>query len=151
MKTLKNLSERQNIALRMTRLSPQDNARWGSMSVHQMVCHLDDSYKVPLGEKTASPATGFLQRTVMKWAALRTPTQWPKGYPTRPEIEQGKGGTVPVDFHQDLDSLLSTLNRFCDSLPNPAFPHPVFGKMTAKDWMRWGYLHADHHLRQFDR
>jgi Protein of unknown function (DUF1569) len=151
MKTLKNLSERQNIALRMTRLSPQDNARWGSMSVHQMVCHLVDSYKVPLGEKTASPATSFLQRTVVKWAALKVPRHWPHGFPTRPEIEQGKGGTVPVDFHQDLASLLSTLNRFCDSLPNPTLPHPVFGKMTAKDWMRWGYLHADHHLRQFDR
>jgi Protein of unknown function (DUF1569) len=30
-------------------------------------------------------------------------------------------------------------------------PHPIFGPMTAKDWMRWGYLHADHHLRQFGR
>jgi hypothetical protein len=29
--------------------------------------------------------------------------------------------------------------------------HPMFGGMTAKDWMRWGYLHADHHLRQFGR
>ena len=58
-KTLKNLSERQTIALRLAELSPEDKARWGSMSVHQMVCHLDDSYKVPLGQKTASPATGF--------------------------------------------------------------------------------------------
>jgi hypothetical protein len=27
----------------------------------------------------------------------------------------------------------------------------MFGPMTEKDWMRWGYLHADHHLRQFGR
>jgi hypothetical protein len=27
--------------------------------------------------------------------------------------------------------------------------HPFFGQMTEKEWMRWGYLHADHHLRQF--
>jgi hypothetical protein len=151
MKTLKNLSERQNIARRMAELSPKDKARWGSMSVHQMVCHLVDSYKVPLGEKTASPATSFIQRTVVKWAALKAPTHWPHGVGTRPEIEQGKGGTVPVDFRQDLASLLSTLNRFCDGLPNPCLPHPMFGKMTAEDWMRWGYLHADHHLRQFGR
>ena len=151
MKTLKNLSERQNIARRMGQLSPADKAVWGAMSVHQMVCHLDDSYKVPLGERTASPATGFLQRTVVKWAALKVPTQWPRGFPTRPEMEQGKGGTIPVDFCQDLASLLSTLNRFCDRLPTPCLPHPIFGKMTAEDWMRWGYLHADHHLRQFGR
>lgn len=151
MKTLKNLSERQTIAHRLAKLSAEDKARWGSMSVHQMVCHLDDSYKVPLGQKTASPATGLIQRTLLKWAALNAPTKWPRGFRTRPEIEQGNGGSVPVDFRQDLASLLLTLNQFCDGLPNPCLPHPIFGRMTAEDWMRWGYLHADHHLRQFGR
>ena len=27
--------------------------------------------------------------------------------------------------------------------------HPFFGAMSVEQWMRWGYLHADHHLRQF--
>jgi hypothetical protein len=151
MKTLKNLSDRQTITLRLSELSPEDKGRWGSMSVHQMVCHLDDSYQVPLGERAASPATNVLQRTVVKWAALNIPMRWPRGYPTRPEMEQGKGGSTPVDFHQDLASLLLILNRFCDCLPSPSFPHPIFGKMTVDEWMRWGYLHADHHLRQFGR
>jgi len=148
---LSNLADRQNISLRLKDLSPQDGARWGLMTVHQMVCHLDDSYKVALGEKNASQATGFLQRTLLKWLALQTPIQWGKGFRTRPEIEQGKGGSVPIDFRQDLASLLSTLSRFCDSLPTPCKPHPIFGEMTAHNWMRWGYLHADHHLRQFGR
>jgi hypothetical protein len=151
MKTLKNLSERQTITLRLAELSPEDKPRWGSMSVHQMVCHLDDSYKLALGEKTASPATGLVQRTVLKWAALKAPVQWGHGFPTRPEMEQGKGGTVPVGFGQDHARLLSTLSRFCDALPSPCLCHPIFGKMTTEDWMRWGYLHADHHLRQFGR
>jgi hypothetical protein len=151
MKTLSNLTELQNISLRLAGLSPEDKARWGRMSVHQMVCHLDDSYKLALGQKTASPATGVLQATVLKWLALKAPMRWAKGFPTRPEIEQGKGGSTPVDFRQDLASLLSTLGRFCDGLPTPRMPHPVFGQMTAEDWMRWGYLHADHHLRQFGR
>jgi hypothetical protein len=30
-----------------------------------------------------------------------------------------------------------------------ASTHPMFGVMTVGDWRRWGYLHADHHLRQF--
>jgi hypothetical protein len=30
-------------------------------------------------------------------------------------------------------------------------PHPMFGAMTTLEWMRWGYLHTDHHLRQFGR
>jgi hypothetical protein len=150
-KTLSNLADRQNISLRLRELSPEDGARWGLMTVHQMVCHLDDSYKVALGEKKASQATGFLQRTLLKWLALQTPIQWGKGFRTRPEIEQGKGGSVPIEFRQDLASLLSTLSRFCDGLPRPCVPHPIFGEMTAHNWMRWGYLHADHHLRQFGR
>jgi hypothetical protein len=121
------------------------------MSVHETVCHLDDSYKVALGRKTASAATGLVQRTLMKWAALKAPMRWPKGFPTRPEVEQGKGGSLPLDFHQDLASLLSTLGCFCDGLPIPCVRHPIFGEMTAENWMRWGYLHADHHLRQFGR
>jgi hypothetical protein len=121
------------------------------MSVHQMVCHLDDSYKCALGEKHASPATGLLQRTLLKSIALNSPMRWAKGYPTRPEMEQGQGGSIPIDFHQDLASLLSDLERFCDALPVPCPAHPVFGPMSENDWMRWGYLHADHHLRQFGR
>jgi hypothetical protein len=27
--------------------------------------------------------------------------------------------------------------------------HPIFGVMTEQEWLRWGYLHMDHHLRQF--
>jgi hypothetical protein len=121
------------------------------MSAHQMVCHLDDAYKLALGEKHASMATGLLQRTLLKRLALYTSLQWRHGFPTRPEIEQGKGGSLPRDFPQDLSSLLNTLNRFCDGSPRPAVPHPVFGKMAQEEWMRWGYLHADHHLRQFGR
>lgn len=121
------------------------------MSVHQMVCHVGDAYKCPLGEKSAAPATGLLQRTLLKWLALDVPLPWARGFPTLPEFEQGKGGSPPVNFHQDLASLLTTLDLFCDALPNPCRPHPIFGAMTAKNWMRWGYLHADHHLRQFGR
>jgi hypothetical protein len=150
-KTLKNPSDRQALTTRLSRVSPQDTARWGVMSVHQMVCHLHDAYKSPLGEKYSSPATGLLQRTLVKKIALNVPLPWPKGVRTRPEMEQGKGGSPPVDFHEDLAALLSTLDRFCDHLPTPCLPHPIFGKMAAKDWMRWGYLHADHHLRQFGR
>jgi Protein of unknown function (DUF1569) len=151
MKNLANTGDRQTIASRFRALSPQDQGRWGRMSVHQMVCHVDDSYKIALGEKSVSPATGFLQQTVIKGLALNSPFKWMKNFPTRPEVEQGKGGSIPEDFPGDLDSLLSSLERFCEHLPAPCKPHPIFGPMSAKDWMRWGYLHADHHLRQFGR
>ena len=121
------------------------------MTVHQMLCHLNDSYGIALGEKIASPATGFLQRTVLKWIALESSLRWGKGFPTRPEVEQGKGGSLPVEFLRDREFLASTVVRFCGQLPDPPLSHPVFGPMSRQDWWRWGYLHADHHLRQFGR
>ncbi len=151
MKSLSNLAGRQDISRRLTQVSAADKARWGSMKVNQMVCHLDDSYKVALGDKKVGPATSFMRRTLVKWVALQAPIRWAKGFPTLPEVEQGRGGTTPIDFRQDLASLLSTFDRFCDGLPSPCVRHPMFGDMTAQDWMRWGYLHADHHLRQFGR
>lgn len=151
MKTLSNTDERQGISSRLAQLAHDDEAQWGHMSAHQMLCHLRDSYCVALGEKTASPASGLLQRTLAKWISLWIPIHWMKGYPTRPEIEQGKGGSVPIEFTSDLDALQMVLNRFCDAVGGACSPHPIFGRMTAKEWLRWGYLHADHHLRQFGR
>jgi hypothetical protein len=151
MKTLQNLADREAVVLRVARLSPSDTRLWGSMSVHQMVCHLNDSYKVGLGEKTVGVANSPLPRPLMKFLALRAPMKWPKGVPTLPEVEQGKGGAPPIDFDQDVASLRATLQRFCSRLPTPVKDHPIFATMTAGDWLRWGYLHADHHLRQFGR
>ncbi|HEY1338967.1 MAG TPA: DUF1569 domain-containing protein [Bryobacteraceae bacterium] len=140
----------QSIEKRIARLHPGVRAVWGRMSAHQMICHLSDSFRAGLGEKWVSPASGPAQRTLVKWFALYIPLPWPKGVPTRPEVDQLSGGTPPVDFEKDRAGLLAVLGRFCD--PRQRFygrSHPIFGPMDAAEWLRWGWLHADHHLRQF--
>ena len=67
------------------------------------------------------------------------------------EVAQDVDGTRPVEFESDRAGLLLAMGQFCRTLPEPCAPHPFFGSMTAEDWWRWGYLHADHHLRQFGR
>jgi len=151
MRTLESIADRESIVRRISALTPSDRRLWGKMSVHQMVCHLCDSYRAALGEKPVSAATGFLPQPVMKWLALRAPMKWPKGVPTRPEVEQGVGGTAPTEFEKDRAGLLAVVARFRADLFDQSVSHPIFGSMTAQDWMRWGYLHADHHLRQFGR
>jgi len=121
------------------------------MSAPQMVCHLCDSYRVALGEKAVGSATGFLQRTIVKWIALELPMNWPSGTPTPPEVEQGIGGTPPDEFKEDRTELISLVNRFCSKDTELKILHPFFGRMSRREWLRWGYLHADHHLRQFGR
>ncbi len=120
------------------------------MNAHQAICHLSDSFMVPMGAKKASMATGIFQRTVMKYGALYFPLAWPKGVPTRPEIDQLAGGSAPQEFEADRARLFAAIRRFTS--PHPDFKwqaHPIFGDMNQRQWMRWGYLHTDHHLRQF--
>jgi hypothetical protein len=132
---------------RIQRLDPNASPKWGRMTARQMVCHLIDSFRVGTGEKYASPATGLLQRTLVKWVALRTPLRWPRGVPTRPEIEQGRGGTPPADWERDRRELLDLIDTFAE---HQTFAlHPTFWNMSQRDWLTWGYRHVDHHLRQF--
>jgi hypothetical protein len=151
MRTLDSIADRQSIVERISALTSSDHRLWGRMSASQMICHLCDAYRAPLGEKYVSPTRVFVPRKLFKWVALRAPVKWPKGIPTCPEVEQGVGGTAPTEFSQDRAELLSILNRFCTEGINPALFHPIFGLMSRQDWLRWGYLHADHHLRQFGR
>ena len=119
------------------------------MSAHQMICHLADALNVAMGEKTVTPASGALQRTVIKWIALYLPVHWPAGIPTPLEIDQQVGGTRPHEFDSDVARVESLLQRFTQSTASRA-EHPIFGRMSERAWLRWAYLHADHHLRQFD-
>jgi Protein of unknown function (DUF1569) len=151
MQSLESAADRDSILARISSLTASDRRLWGRMTAHQMVCHQCDAFRLALGEKSASPATGFFQRTVMKWIALRAPMKWPHGIATRPEVEQGVGGTPPVDFERDRAELIVLFTRFCDESGRISAAHPFFGHMTPWEWLRWGYLHADHHLRQFGR
>jgi hypothetical protein len=150
MKTLARRQDRAQVLRRLRTLRQEHPARWGRMSTHEMVCHLADSARVALGERTASSATGPLQRTLVKWGALYLPLRWPKGIPTRPEVDQLQGGTRPTEFAVDVADLERLIERMSSQPGNFAWaPHPVFGPMSRGAWLRWGYLHADHHLRQF--
>ncbi len=151
MKTLAREQDRAEVLGRLKAVRPDSPRRWGRMSAHQMVCHLSDAFLMGLGQKGVSDATGLRQRTVIKWIALYMPLPWPPGRTrTRPEIDQEVGGTTPGDFAADvarLEALVEGVTAQPRSFEWP--PHPIFGRMSEAAWLRWGYLHMDHHLRQF--
>jgi Protein of unknown function (DUF1569) len=87
----------------------------------------------------------------MKWIALYAPLRWPAGIPTTPELDQTVGGTRPADFDADVAELEMLLTRVAAERSDrlAGLVHPIFGRMSESAWLRWAYLHADHHLRQF--
>ena len=150
MKLLNDPNCKQEILERLQRVRPDSPRRWGKMNAAQMICHLSDSFLGVMGEKPAEIAPGYPVRKLVKFVALYVPLPWPKGVPTRPEFDQEIGGTPPADFAGDLRQLQMLIERYTERPRKFQFPpHPIFLKMSEWEWMRWGYAHMDHHLRQF--
>ena len=149
MKSFAREEDRAELLARLRAVREDSQRRWGVMTAHQMVCHLGDAFLMMIGERRASDATGLLQRTLMKWIALYVPMYWPAGILTRPELDQTAGGTKPGEFDADVARVESLMQRAAGAAGCDARPHPIFGLMSEAGWMRWAYLHTDHHLRQF--
>lgn len=146
-KELGDLTSRESVVARISTLTAESSRHWGKMSAHQMLCHLTDSYRAVIGERKISQATMWIPRPILKLLILYAP--WPKNAPTRPEVDQNVGGTPPTDFEGDRLKLIEAINRFCSAPESVRSSHPLLGRLNHEEWMRWGYVHADHHLRQF--
>jgi hypothetical protein len=150
-KTLANGTDKSELLRRLRTVRPDLAARWGRMSAHQMVCHLADALRLGTGQMPARSTTNLLKRTLVKWIAFYAPIPWPPGIPTSMEIDQFAGcGTKPAEFAIDVAQVEALLDRVtASSMRLNGVPHPFFGVLSTSEWLRWGYLHMDHHLRQF--
>jgi hypothetical protein len=150
MKTLARQQDKEELLRRLRTLRADSQRRWGKMSVHQMVRHVGDACRIGCGDVVVSDASGLAQRTVIKWIALYTPLKWPPGIPTRPEIDQQIVAGGSSDFATDLARTIALVEALAARAGARDWPrHPIFGRLSGSAWMRWGYLHVDHHLRQF--
>ena len=150
MKSLANAVDFDEILSRVRALDTSPARQWGTMTSGEMLCHLADAYECALGRRTAMPVDNLLQRTLVKFVALRLPMQWPHGIPTRPEFDPQRAGTKPSTFEADRERVARLVQEVAGlSADATAGRHPIFGPLSIAEWKRRGYLHADHHLRQF--
>jgi hypothetical protein len=133
---------------RLQALTPETPRRWGTMTAHEMLCHLADAAEAVLDPQAKRPEVGA--RPLAKWFALRSGLPWPRGFQAPARIDQRKGGTPPVEFEADRSRSIDGLARLA-AAPDHAWPraHKIFGTMKPADWLRWAFRHTDHHLRQF--
>ncbi len=137
------------ILRRLEGLRPESRRRWGTLTPGEMVTHLADSFRAGLGEREVSGAR-MPFAGLMKWFAVDCPLPWPHGIATRPEVDPRRAGTRPIAFEGDVAALRTLITRYAASgaaLEGRA--HPLLGPLTAREWLTWGWRHADHHLRQF--
>jgi hypothetical protein len=149
MKSLASVDGMSEIRARLRTVRVDDRARWGKMTAKQMMRRLGCAYEVALGERTVGQMKG-IPPVVMKWLALRSGLRWAKNIQTMPELKWA----IAEHAEDKFDGLVGVANERMEAVARGtrcASAHPMFGPMSAADWMRWGYLHADHHLRQFGR
>ena len=148
MKSLASAGTVEEIRRRMESLRETDVRRWGTMMAAEAVRHLHGSFAMAMGDRAAKPVAVPLPRPVMKYLALAMPMRWPKNVATIPELLELP--RLASGFAEEKRELLAVYERFW-RLAEHRNVHPMLGEMSSGDWMRWGYLHTDHHLRQFGR
>jgi len=147
MKTLADAATVTATVARLESTRPDATRRWGTMSPGEMLCHVADTFEVALGDRPPSRVKAPGPAWLIKGFALWLPVPWMKNVPTGRNVDPRRDGTRPGDFTADRDRAVRLLRRLAaEAKPGP---HPIFGTMTSRDWLRWGFLHTDHHLRQF--
>jgi hypothetical protein len=149
MKNLASVEAMAEIRGRVRDIRVDDHPRWGKMTAKRMLRHLVCSYEMALGERTAEPMKGA-PPVLVKWVALRSGLRWPKNVQTVPELKRAIAENSEVELGVLVRAVIESMEAVARGT-HFAPTHPMFGPMTTEDWMRWGYLHADHHLRQFGR
>ena len=151
MKSLADPIDRAEILRRLSTLEAGRAARWGRMSTVEMVCHLADALRMATGEIVTAPRTNWFTAALLKWGALSVPLQWPKArIRTSPELDAQGAGTRPTTFAEDVAQVVALVERVVTTECGlEGRRHPIFGPLTRSEWLHWGWLHLDHHLRQF--
>ena len=140
-----------DLVRRLRRLTPDARRRWGTLTPHEMLCHLGDATAMVLLDRPRVMPVPADRRALRKALGLWSPLRWPHGLRTSPHYNPHTLGTRPTAFDRDGDRAIDGLRRLAAAGPtSPLDPaHGFFGAMSARDWQRWAFKHADHHLRQF--
>lgn len=133
---------------RINNLSVNSRAKWGKMSVEQMLAHCSVSYDLCYDESRPK-ATG-LKKVLLKLFV--------KGVVVGEKPYKKNSRTAPdfiiadeKEFENEKQKLISYLEK-TQNLGASHFEGKEsnsFGHLTSKEWNNMFYKHLDHHLNQF--
>jgi hypothetical protein len=146
MKTLWDERVRRELMTRAHRLTPAHQPQWGKFTVDRMLAHLVDAFRMGMGEIEVRPRRiPLLSRWPFNVLFIRL-VGMPKNAPTVREIIS----RAPLSIDAELGELAAAMERFAAQGARTDWPaHPAFGRLSRKSWGELGYVHTDHHLRQF--
>jgi hypothetical protein len=153
LRTIADAAVRDDLVARLRRVTSDAPRRWGTLTAHEMLCHLGDATAMVLRDRPRVTPVDGGRRVLRKRLGLWSPLRWPHGVRTSPHYNPHTLGSRPTDFAADLARAIDGLQRLGMAQPGtPLEPaHGFFGSMSVRDWQRWAWKHTEHHLRQFRR
>ena len=135
-----------DLVARVQRVTPDSARLWGKMNAQQMLLHLGGASAAALGQKefVIKPRPGgAVVRFVLFYLMRR--------YPRDIRVGSNPAGRAvdPSDFDRDRQRVIDLLRAMAAPDASLVPRHPIFGRMSRGSWLRWAYMHTDHHLRQF--
>lgn len=136
---------RRTAVTRLQALTADSPRRWGTMTVDQMLCHVNRGMENSLGRLKVEPVHIPLPRPLLKFVILSLP--WRKGKtPTAPEFVAKER----YDFERERERTLRLIGEIAERPTSSAWPDSAFmGAMTGTEWSRLIGKHIDYHLQQF--
>ena len=150
MKTIADAEVRRSLKERLNALRPDSRRRWGTLTPHELLCHLGDATEMVTRVRPRKVPVRQRNRPLVKLLTLWSAVPWPHGISTNPMHDPRAEGTRPSEFSKDLARLLAGIDALAVATEGSLEPaHGFFGTMSTRDWQRWAYRHSDYHLRQF--
>lgn len=133
---------------RLRNLTPESQRRFGTMSLPEMLAHLEQTLRVSLGEVPSKDESTWFMRNIGGPLAFHV-LPWPKG----------KLKTADVMLVAPEGEVEELIRRICDAIDRfvDAYEQesertaisPLLGPLTLRQWALVHGRHIPHHLEQF--
>jgi hypothetical protein len=139
-------SVRSSFVDRLKKLTADTKPGWGKLHASGMLAHLNDSYRMTIGELHVKSKNLPLRYTPIKQLVIYV-LPFPKGAPTAPELIARCEGAVLADEKTAFEQMFAKLASVSPGATLP--PHPAFGALTYNTYGALLARHTDHHFKQF--
>ena len=135
---------RSSIEARLNAIRPDSPRKWGSMSVDQMLWHVNQFLAASLGEGTLAVQKSPMPAPLMKFFLIYMP--WPRSAPTnKSAVASGEH-----DLEAERARCKELIAKFVSRPVDRAWPvDPSFGPVDGKFASKLQAKHLDHHFKQF--
>lgn len=137
---------RSAFAARAQKLTADTKPGWGKFHAAGMMAHLNDAYRMALGDIKIPSRNMIIRHTPIKQLIIYV-LPFPKGAPTAPQL---LARCDSAQLSSEQAALTQLLDRLGAVKPgDPLQEHPAFGVLSHSTYGALMAKHTEHHFKQF--